>query len=73
MSDLYGEVEIVHDWRKDGTSMKPWTYVNGDDSFGRLAIWEDPTVYAEDIKDILERGVGFSYEDSYDEFGDEEI
>lgn len=49
-----GMVEIKHDWDHDGTEGKPWTYVNGDDRYGRLAIWEeDPTSYAEDIIDII--------------------
>lgn len=45
-----GMVEIRHDWRHDGSETKPWTYINGDDRYGRLAIWEDdPQAYAEDI------------------------
>lgn len=49
-----GNVDILHDWREDGTESKPWTYVNGDDRFGRLAIWEDsPEDYAEDIMKMV--------------------
>jgi hypothetical protein len=52
-SSIYGNIEIIHDWNLDGTSTKPWTYVNGNDKFGRLAIWDDPNLYAEDIVDYL--------------------
>ena len=52
-SATYGDIEIVQDWSVDGTPNKPWTYVNGDDSYGRLSIWENPVEYAEDIIDVL--------------------
>lgn len=49
-----GTVHIKHDWREDGTETKPWTYVNGDDRYGRVTIWEDePGDYAEDILGML--------------------
>jgi hypothetical protein len=54
-SSTYGKVEIIHDWGEDGTSTKPWTYVNGDDTYGRIAIWDDPSSYAEDIIYVLDR------------------
>jgi hypothetical protein len=54
-SSTYGKVEIIHDWGEDGTPTKPWTYVNGDDTYGRIAIWDDPNSYAEDIIHVLDR------------------
>jgi hypothetical protein len=48
-SSIYGQIKIIHDWKLDGTSTKPRTYINGNDKFGRLAIWDDPILYAEDI------------------------
>lgn len=56
------EVEILHDWREDGSESKPWTFINGDDRYGRLAIWTGddstagnpgPEAYAEDIMGII--------------------
>lgn len=52
-----GTVHIKHDWREDGTESKPWTYINGNDQYGRLPIWDDEdngaASYAEDIISAL--------------------
>jgi len=47
--DLDGrEVLLQHNWRRDGSPTKPWTWFDGIE-LGRFAIWDSPLETAEDL------------------------
>ena len=45
-------IEIIHNWRYDGSPTKPVTTINGE-NLGRFSIWPDPSDTAEDYLDTL--------------------
>lgn len=60
------KIVVKHDWAEDGTETKPWTYINGNDYYGRLPIWEDePNSYAKDILNIAHKQSFYEEEEEY--------